>query len=178
MEIVPIHYKPAMPVKNFRQIKETAQEMIELLDEKNFKGRHYVGHALSHAQVSEEPLSFFVVDQMFVGEEAFEDRIIINPKILEAPYFNDEKTEMREGIYKKGRKPNYQGYGEACLSFPFRSKKRVNRFDRIKVRYYIQIGARGLNQRTKWLSGLESQVFQHQFDHCQGDNIMHESPQF
>lgn len=166
MEIIPIHYKVSAKVRKYSQVAEDAQLMAEMLDAKAFKGVHSAGYALAHAQVSEDPLSFFVLDQSIVDKGVFEDRVIINPKVLNAPIYTE--GESIPGIPKR---PNYLQYDEGCLSFPHRWGKRLNRFNKIKVTYQVKGGLFGLKRRTKWLEGLESQIFQHEYDHCLGQNI-------
>lgn len=186
MEIVPIHYKKSELVKKYSQIEQEAHEMAAMIDAKDFKGVHRAAFALAHAQVSTEPLAFFVLDKQLVkglGEDeqmaVYEDRVIMNPEILEAPvYYTDKKLlqalrnheEMKGEELVPGKMPNSRQYVEGCMSFPHRRGKRVNRYNKIKVRYQIK-GAFGLKKVTKWLEGLPSQVFQHEFDHTQGQNI-------
>jgi peptide deformylase len=166
MQIIPIHYKVSAKVRKYSQIAEDAQLMAEMLDAKDFKGVHSAGYALAHAQVSEEPLSFFVLDQSIVDKYGFEDRVIINPVILNAPIYTEKKS-----IPDMLKRPNYLAYDEGCLSFPHRWGKRLNRFNLIKATYQVKGGLFGLKRRTKWLEGLPSQVFQHEYDHCLGRNI-------
>lgn len=187
MEIVPIHYKKSEPVKKYAEIEQEAHEMASMIDAKDFNGVHRAAFALAHAQVSTEPLAFFVLDKIFVtpfqenGDDAvFEDRVIINPQILEAPIYLRTKGALFRGHDEfdgeeliPGKMPNSRQYQEGCMSFPHRKAKRLNRFNKIKVRYQIN-GRFGLKNVTKWLEGLPSQVFQHEFDHTQGKNIFFE----
>jgi len=186
MKIVPIHYKVSHPVKNYFEIEDEAVDMEQMIDAKNFKGLHRSCYALGHCQVNNNPYSFFVLDKQLVegmGEDknvaVFEDRTIINPKILEAPVYYADKKLLRafrgsdESNGKElipGKKPNSAQYMEGCMSFPFRKGKKINRFNKIKVTYQIK-GRFRLKKCTRWLEGLPSQVFQHEFDHCQGQNI-------
>jgi peptide deformylase len=172
MQIIPIHYKVSERVRRYSQIEQDAEEMKKMLDRRGFHGHHNAGYALAHAQVSENPFSFFVVDQALIEDGSYKERVIINPKILKAPYHIDAK--MLDGSL--GKKPNAKEYAEGCLSFPYRRQKRLNRFDRIKVAYRVKSRFWGLKRRTRWLDGLASQVFQHEFDHCNGQNIFFDSP--
>lgn len=190
MKIVPIHYKKSKAVGAYRLIEQEAHGMVEMIDAKDFKGIHRGAYALAHCQVSEEPFAFFVLDKQLVkgqGEDqnvaVFEDRVIMNPQILESPLYVDD--ESKNGIVTKlytgksyddgqeliaGKKPNSAQYMEGCMSFPNRKAKKVNRFNKIKVSYYVM--ERGRERRkTRWLEGLPSQIFQHEFDHCMGANI-------
>lgn len=186
MKIVPIHYKHSRPVKDYSEIVRYVVQMAEMIDKKAFVGVHKSAYALAHCQVSNEPLAFFVLDTQLVkgrGEDeslaVFENRVIINPKIIEAPiYFTDKKAfQMFRGHDEfdgkeliPGKTPNAKQYMEGCMSFPFRHGKKIQRYNKIRVSYQIAHG-RGLKTITTWLEGLPSQVFQHEFDHIQGENI-------
>lgn len=197
MKIVPIHYKKSKAVGAYRLIEQEAHAMAEMIDAKDFKGIHRASYAIAHCQVSDNPFAFFVLDKQLVkgsdvikfreflrnGIDVFEDRVIMNPQILESPLYVDD--ESKNDIVKKlytgksyndgqeliaGKKPNSAQYMEGCMSFPYRKAKKINRFNKIKVSYYVM--ERGRERRkTRWLEGLPSQVFQHEFDHIQGQNI-------
>lgn len=189
MEIVPIHYKKSRAIGAYRLIEQEANEMAAMIDAKDFSGIHSAAFALAHCQVSEDPMAFFVLDKQLVkglGEDenmaVYEDRVIMNPQILESPLYVDK--ESKNGILTKlytgksyddaqelkPKMPNSRQYVEGCMSFPHRKAKKLNRFNRIKVAYYVM--ERGRERRKiKWLEGLPSQVFQHEFDHIQGKNI-------
>lgn len=186
MQIVPIHYEVSRPVRKYFEIEDDAVRMAQKIDNKDFQGGiHRAAYALAHCQVYENPLAFFVLDlQLVAGEGSdpklavFEDRVIINPQILEAPYYvkpaSKKEADLLKKIYHDTERPNYAEYNEGCMSFPFRKGKRLNRFNKIKVTYQIRGGLFGLKRVTRWLEGLPSQVFQHEFDHCQGQNIFFE----
>lgn len=177
MEVIPIHYNISASVRKYFEIEDDAAEMMLMLDRRGFHGHHSAGYALAHAQVRLNPKSFFVLDRALIEDGSFESRVIINPRILRADLY-DKKT-MKSGLdplLGSNPRPNYREYAEGCLSFPFRKGKRLNRFDRIKVSYYVKGGLFGLKKRTRWLSGLASQVFQHEFDHCIGRNIYFTGP--
>ena len=164
MEVVPIHYKVSEQVKRYYQIEDDAAQMMQMLDNRGFKGLFDTGYAISHAQVSQNPFSFFVLDYRLVEKSMFEDRVIINPKILKAPLYH----EFREPV---GRKVNFLECEEGCLSFPYRKPKRLNRYNRILVTYQVKGGFFGFKRIKRWLTGEASQIFQHEYDHCQGNNI-------
>ena len=82
--------------------------------------------------------------RFFVLEVDGNVKKIINPEILE---FGDEIVE----------------YEEACLSIPMIYKK-VNRPDRIKVKYYNEKE----EEITEELTGMWARAFQHEFDHIDG----------
>lgn len=177
MEIVPIHYKVSEPVRKYFEIEDDAANMMQMLDVRGFRGHHAAGYALAHCQVSENPRNFFVLDRALIEDGSFEDRVIINPRILKAPLYEEKRkpTDL-EKVLGMNRRPNYKEYEEGCLSFPFRKGKRLNRFNRIKVTYQVKGGWFGFKRRTRWLDGLASQVFQHEYDHCQGKNIYFGAP--
>ena len=172
MKIVPVHYKKSVPVRRYFQIEDDAANMMQMLDARGFRGHHNRGYALAHAQVSENPYSFFVVDQALIDDGSYKERVIINPKILRADVYDKQTSSSPlDEILGNNPRPNYLEYDEGCLSFPYRRGKRVIRFNKIKVSYYVVGGIFGLKKRTRWLTGLASQVFQHEFDHCMGKNI-------
>lgn len=177
MQIVPIHYRISEKVRKFSDIKQDAAEMAEMLAEGKFTGYYPKGYALAHAQVSDSPSAFFVVDAGLVRDDAFEHPVIINPRVLESPVYHEfTKAEKKMKLDKNYRRVNHKQYEEGCLSFPYRRAKRLNRFDRIKVKYQTPGGLFGLKTHVKWLEGLPSQVFQHEYDHIMGCNIFFNGP--
>ena len=82
--------------------------------------------------------------RFFVLEVDGNVKKIINPEILE---FGDKIVEYEEG----------------CLSIPMIYKK-VNRPDRIKVKYYNEKE----EEITEELTGMWARAFQHEFDHIDG----------
>lgn len=191
MKIVPIHYKVSRPVRKYFEIEDDAVRMAQKIDNKDFEGGiHRAAYALAHCQVHENPLAFFVLDLQLVAGHGtdpklavFEDRVIINPQIIEAPVYLKEKSifnvftghdEFDGKELIPGKHPNFATFNEGCMSFPHRKLKRINRFNKIKVSYQTRGGMLGLKTHTCWLEGLPSQIFQHEFDHCQGKNIYFE----
>ena len=189
MKLIPIHYNVSKPVTDFEQVAEDAWLMAEMIDAKEFKGLYSSCYALAHAQVKTVPLSFFVLDPQLVkglGDDesvaVFEERVIINPQIIEAPIYLEENSLLKRIFTGKkfeettevstGKKPNSGQFMEACMSFPHRKTKKITRFNKIKVSYQTKgRGRNGMKKHTAWLEGLASQVFQHEFDHCEGKNI-------
>lgn len=177
MEVIPIHYRVSEPVRKYFEIEDDAANMMQILDKRGFRGHHAAGYALAHCQVSEFPRNFFVLDRALIDDGSFEDRVIINPRILQADvYDKTAKKSVLDDVLGENPRPNYKEYEEGCLSFPYRKGKRLNRFDKIKVTYQVKGGLFGLKRRTRWLTGLASQVFQHEFDHCMGKNIYFDAP--
>jgi peptide deformylase len=177
MKIINIHYKVSKPVAKYSEIKEEAELMKRFVVRGDFKGFYNKAFAIAHCQVSETPMSFFVVDPNVVREKIFEDQVIINPEIIAAPLYTEEN--LPEDIAKKvGRDRvkllNAIESEEPCLSFPFRKPKRIRRFNRLIVKYQIK-GFLGLKTIQKEIRGVASQIFQHEYDHTKGKNIYFES---
>jgi len=156
MKIIPIHYLPSAEVTNWNAIRDEAEEMAKLVDE---KGGMF---ALHHSQVSEKPLNFFVLHaetlKDFIPELG--SRFIINPKVV--GFNKDTIMSMDEG----------------CVSFPYRKQKKVPRAFIIKVEYYIPDGVQknGLKKVEKQVERIIAQIFQHECDHGNGKNIHFDSP--
>lgn len=181
MQIISVHYKISKPVSNYKEIRAEAEAMKRFIVRGVFKGFYNKAFAIAHCQVSETPMAFFVVAPECIQERMFKDQVIINPVILEAKPFKDltGKTIDRENVLIDD--PNLVGvirnkieYNEPCLSFPFRKPKRVVRYDLIKVKYQIR-GLLGLKTIETGLSGIASEIFQHEVGHLQGKNIYFES---
>ncbi len=166
MEIIKIHYKISKPVSNYKEIKTDAEPMRRFVVMGNFKGFYNKAFAIAHCQVSETPMSFFVVAPECIKEGMFVDDVIINPEILEAPKFKI----INEMDGKRSEIPNTITYQEPCMSFPFRKPKSVIRYDVIKVRYQIA-GWFKLKIIEAQLTGIASEIFQHCYDLTLGKNI-------
>lgn len=162
MEIVKNHYLVSKEVKNYREIKSIARDMSVFLDGGIKKGEYTEGFALAHCQVEDEnPLAFFVVNTKHVGK-LWEHMVIMNPEILKAP----ATIKKEDGTIVSNR----VSYIEGCFSFPFRQPKSVERYFRIKVRYYIP-GRFWMRKIERWIEGLPAHIFQHEEQHCRGKNI-------
>jgi peptide deformylase len=178
MEIIKIHYKISKPVAAFKEIKNEAQELVAFIDRGRYKGFYNKAFAIAHCQVSETPYAFFVVSADVINEKMFEDRVIINPEITEAPLYKEIKSseEKAQAKLPEGLKaakiqiPNAIEYQEPCMSFPFRTPKRITRYDVIKVKYQTH-GLLGFKTHEAELKGIASEIYQHEFDHLQGKNI-------
>jgi peptide deformylase len=175
MEICKIHYKISKPVTSYKEIKEEAEKMRRFIVLGDFKGYYNKAFSLSHCQVSETPYAFFVTAPECIKEKMFADDVIINPQIVEA----NKTKEIKSNAGKMGEKnvisiPNIIEYQEPCMSFPFRKPKAVKRYDVIRVRYQIP-GFFRFKTIEATLSGIASEIFQHEYDHCQGKNIYFES---
>jgi hypothetical protein len=189
----------AKKVEKYSDIEDKAKALVGFLDEHNgnFKGTHSTAYGLHHVQVREQdeysPFNFFVVSQNIVEvqDSAFhlDGRIIVNPEILEmtervemdvpsrkVEMVND-KLEVKLTTEKKELKNKIQ-VQEGCMSFPFRTAKNVDRYYKVKVRYFIPkktlFGGWKLKKVEDWVSGLKAHIFQHECDHSNGLNIYHD----
>ena len=185
MQIIKIHYKVSKPVKSYKEIRPEAEEMKRFIVAGRFQGFYNKAFAISHCQVSEQPYAFFVVAPEVIKEKMFESQVIVNPEIVEAPtsrnIAGDPEMLKQFGLdpeqvlaAKSINVPNAIEHQEPCLSFPFRKPKGVLRYDVIKVKYQIP-GIFGLKTIQKELSGIASEIFQHEYDHLQGKNIYFET---
>lgn len=174
--------------------KQLAEDMAKWLAEENgkFRGEFSNAYAISHCQVEEEPIAMFVVAPQLLGKSDkkhnqrnffFPAAAIFNAEILEAPEEvkakvpnrviarNPEtgKDEMRIELMEQ-TVTNKAYLKEACMSFSHRSEKTVERFLKIKVRYwYLWHGVP--MRKTEWIEGLKAHIFQHELDHAAGKNI-------
>ena len=153
MKIVrPAHNKKAEKVKSWSQIKDMAQELREFTnDPKDVEGHYKTAYAISHAQVSEEPLSFFCLNEKHPDLiKLFGHWCIINPRI----------TKTEEPVYWK----------EACMSFPYRKPTNVDRFNKVTVKYSVPF-LWFTRPVTRHFIGLPSFICQHEIEHSMGTNI-------
>lgn len=171
LKIIKIHYKISKPVSRFNEISKEAKGLLNFITNGNYKGFYNKAYAIAHTQVSETPYAFFVVANECVTNnpkmqwyKMFESQVIINPKIIEALEYKNDGVKI----------PNMVEYNEMCMSFPFRTPKRVSRYDKITVEYQIK-SFFGLKTVKTTLNGIASEIFQHECDHMQGKNIYFES---
>jgi len=177
MEILKIHYKVSKPVSKYKEIKDEVNGILELVDRYNHKGLYNKAYAIAHCQVSETPYAFFVVAKECVVNmpeqqlvKMFKGRVIINPKIIEAPLYRDMgDVKLSNPI------PNSIEYNEMCMSFPYRKPKRILRYDKIVVEYQVPGRLWGFRKVRATLTGVASEIFQHEYDHTIGKNIYFES---
>lgn len=151
--IQPPHKKTARKVESISQIKEFIEPLRALTNSDSFPGRWPRCLALSHAQVSDDPYSFFIVHREQKKWWDDED-VIINARIL-------EKRDIID-------------FDEACMSFPFRNTKKTERYSMVKAEYYVprkMLG--GMRKVVKDFMGPAALVFQHEIQHAQGSNIYH-----
>jgi peptide deformylase len=181
MEIIKAHYKLSKPVSNYREIRAEAKKMLQFIEEGGYKGFYNKAYAIAHCQVSETPMSFFVVagecvtnDKKMNWYKMFEDRVIINPKIIEAEANRRLLNPDEKSKDKILTIPNIVEYQEPCMSFPYRKPKRVKRFNFIKVKYQVPRWY-GLKTVEAELEGVASEIFQHCYDLTRAKNIYFES---
>lgn len=137
-------------------IREEANDLQETLEMGDYLkgpfGKESL--ALHHSQVSLDPYNFFVVKRSLVGGKNNEVIAIINPVLLEVD--KNSRTTSREG----------------CISFPFRNDKKVLRYGRIKVKYQVPDSeGKELITREEWTTGIMANIFQHEIDHANAENI-------
>jgi peptide deformylase len=145
--------KKAAVVERFAQIKNTANRMLDLLDDGIVRDGYLVSAvALSHAQVDTLPFTFFVVERRF--KHFFGDRrIIINAKI----------TDQKDLV----------PFEEGCLSFLGRPHYQTKRFRTIEVEWQFPNGTGEIHRRPhkERYEGLAAMIIQHEIDHANGENI-------
>lgn len=166
----------------------TAQSVLEFFNKNNgnFEGNLKTAFALSHNQVeSNDPTRFFVVATDLVEKPEkkedddtrtdanwyFEDQLIFNPQIIEAlPVFLNEVENPDTGVKKSVAASNIFRPMDACMSYPYRKPKKVDRFLKITVKYQVAIDG-NLVDREEQVEGLKAHIFQHEVDHHNGIDI-------
>ena len=143
MEIIyPPHKKQSAKVVELsRELENDIEGMEKMMEKQKFINGRK-GYAIAHCQVSNNPYRIFVS-----VVDVLPHTCVINPVLLE----KYESYTVKEG----------------CLSFPFRGEKKVKRYRKIKV-YYQD---RYLQEHTKEFEGLPAQIFQHEIQHFNGENI-------
>lgn len=155
MKLIKPHKRPSAPVENWSNIASTTKEMLSFLNSGGFQGIFHEGLALSHAQVSENPLNFFVVHDNVM--DAFSGlSVICNARIISA----DVPVPFKE----------------ACLSFPFRNQINTKRYACVTIEAEVHNPMKsfflgGLSTRTFELDGLAAFIVQHEIDHARGVSI-------
>lgn len=201
MEIIKPHHKPSERVtrKNLSRAYAEAKALAQFLEDGNkqrFTGNWQQAVALSHCQVSEEPLAMFAVSSELVGKPKkftrnqnprnwyFPAQVIFNAEVIEALDEIERLVPKREVVQgaKKGEftveiKKAYKMVSniiecaDACMSYPNRSKKNTKRYHTIKVRYQIMrsfLGFKWLKTVVEEVEALKAHVFQHETDHSYG----------
>lgn len=151
----------ANPVGHFEAIKEDARAMIQLMKQlEDEQDRHIF--ALHHAQVSQKPFNFFVLNMDILPVmdhkiDLFKSPIICNARIIE-------------------KKDDPQWMPEGCASFPHRTAKNVMRHYWIVVEFQYPDAKDSTKFHTERLElpAIYAQIFQHEAEHALGKNIYHE----
>lgn len=151
--IRPAHNKVATKVKSWSQIKDEALELRNFIQntEKVVEGYYKTAYAIAHAQVSDKPLDFFVLNESNKDLiKQFGSWCIINLRIV------------------KTAEPCW--WKEACMSFPYNKPKNVDRFNKIKVKYRVPFF--GFTRSvTRNFTGLPAFICQHEHEHSEGKNL-------
>lgn len=179
---------------------EESEALVRWLNINNgsFEGDHRVAYAVSHCQVVEKPLAFFVVHNEFVNDMGLSDtktrnkknfyfpaQAIFNAEILEAP--EKLKRTIGERVVDKNSPNGYrivqkEGYvnnliyvPDACMSFPNKKPKNVEVYHTIKVKYQTKGRFGSFKTHTEWVEGLKAHIFQHEIDHAHAINIYYKN---
>jgi len=142
--------KPSRPVESWLQVKDQALKTVEFMRKHTHpNGRRHL--ALHHAQISKDPLNFFVVPQD-PDNLLLPMMVIMNLKIT--------------------GKENPVNHTEACMSFPFRPAKNVRRYSTIIASFDEYSERDGLVHRSdEKVEGLLAYIFQHEAQHARGEHI-------
>lgn len=206
MELIKPHHTPSERVtrKNLARAVEEAKALATFLEEGNkrgFEGNWRQAVALSHCQVSEQPLAIFAVSSDLVGGTQkhtrqqnpknfwFPTQVIFNAEIIEALDEIERVVPKREVT----RKPNSNEFEaritkevkkvsnlikapDGCMSYPLHKKQNTTRYHTIVVRYQVLrelFGFRWLKTVTEEVEAFKAHVFQHEIDHAYGIDIRH-----
>lgn len=183
---------------NWREARRIGEEMIAFLDANNghFPGEHARGFALAHCQVAAvpDPRNLIVLDKDLLGAKDgkltrinhfFPSRIVYNVRILKKPekVWTDVPVRRMAGI-KDGKATfeqvierrelsNKQWYEEGCMSFPNLRSKKMERYFRIKVRFWYLWHDWLPLRWTGWVEGLKAHIIQHEVDHFEAYPMYH-----
>jgi hypothetical protein len=145
LHLLPIHYTPSANVTDYTElVRQVTEDFIAWVwaENGNLPRDPREGWAFSHCQVSETPLNLFT-------QTCFPPASQLNGKPT-----GDEQLSVHEG----------------CMSFPFKSLKKVMRWPILEVEYdYVKDGK--LEHAKEIVAGLKGQLFQHAIDHSMGENI-------
>lgn len=141
MIIKPNHKKSQLVTLYSEELLADIALMRQMLKDQNFENNQK-GFAIAHCQVSENPLTLFVVEKSIMKND-----VIVNPELIGAG-----------GRYMAT---------EGCLSFPNLPMTKVRRYKEMVVRYETPDG----QQIQETLTGVKAQIFQHEMEHFEGTNI-------
>lgn len=171
MQIIKPHYVKSKRVKRYSQIRREVKEMKVFVKSEFTVGLFKEAYSLAHCEVEMCAYAFFVVNPKLTKKKVFKHNVMINPKITKIP-----KTIKFKADKENKDRDNNMEIREACMMFPHRKPKRLDRPYRIKVKYQVPFFF-GLFLRTirETFEGLQSQVFQHNVEHINGKNIFFKS---
>ncbi len=146
-------------MKSVKEIKSEMEDLRELVRHGKFEGHYARAYAISHAQVSTTPKHFFVINEdieteidgkKYTLKQLFGHWCIINAEIL-------NRSMPIE-------------WEDACMSFPWRKPKRIERYAMVKAAYWIPfLGT--WRKKEKMFKGLPALILQHELEHALGKNI-------
>ncbi|MAZ67487.1 peptide deformylase [bacterium] len=123
-----------------------------ILDMKEALSKEKFGVAIAAPQVGELLRIFVVRGKVFASrsgdeydEDIHKDQTFINPEVVKV------SKKIKTG-------------DEGCLSIPGKYGTRVDRYDKITIRYFDEFGER----HERGASGFLARVFQHEIDHLNG----------
>lgn len=172
LKIVKPHYIVSREVRSYKEIRSKVKALKKFVNSEFTEGLFKTAYSLAHCEVeSVEPYAFFVINSDFIKKKVFKHQVIINPEIVNVP----DKIKFEADEDKKEH-DNTMSIQEACMMFPHRKPKRLDRPYRIEVKYQVPFFF-GLFMKTvcEEFEGLQSQIFQHNLEHCLGKNIFFKS---
>lgn len=167
MHIIKPHYDASVEVKKYSHIRKEVKELKAFVNGKFTEGLFESAFSLSHCEVQKLSWAFFVVNSELIKKKIFKHRVFINPKIVNIP-----KTIKFDADKDDKDHENNMSIQEACMMFPNRKPKKLDRPYRIEVTYQVPVFY-GFFLETihEELEGLQSQIFQHNVEHIEGRNI-------
>lgn len=186
--------------EDWAEAREYAERVTKWFDKANgtFPFNWEKGYAIHCAQVDTtgKPFDFFVVDRDLTVQVAkdsdeykdangekrseamrkriFPAQVIYNPEIYTAvATFLDRIPDPKGKKLRTVAAPNTIRVGEACLSYPRRKEKKMDRFYRMTVKYQYYDDAGVLQSNEEVVAGLKAHIFQHEIDHSRGWDVAH-----
>ena len=169
--IIKPHQVKSKRVKSYSQIRRDVKEMKVFVKSEFTVGLFKEAYSLAHCEVEKCAYAFFVVNPELTKKNVFKHNVMINPIITDIPKTIKFKADKDNEDHE-----NNMEVREACMMFPHRKPKRLDRPYRIKVKYQVPFFF-GLFLKTirETFEGLQSQVFQHSVEHIEGRNIFFKS---
>lgn len=163
--VKPAHNKPAVNVKSWAQIKKEALDLREYIQYGNFDGEYNKAYAISHAQIANEPLNFFVINESLDGLDKKVPKKGRWGKMVKKDFGHWCIVNLK--IIKKKHPVQFK---DACMSFPFRKPKFIKRYRVVKVKYQIPFMGMLIPVWAR-LSGIPALIAQHEDEHAKGVNV-------